>query len=196
MAEFNTVRGGVPYMVRPLYEYELHGLVVSKRWHDGRFGLHRLWGDHLNVADVCVVWGSNARVELLREFDFANGEFTCYFVTRSNSAWASFAPARVSNNHLLVGEDGVRYDVEDAQIGDQIRVRGVLAEYRTIDGFYRGSSTVRTDTGDGACETIYVQSFRVLAPLHTRWRSLYATSGLLCAGSAIAWIVGVALGRW
>ena len=23
--------------------------------------LHRLWNDHLNVADLCVIWGNNAR---------------------------------------------------------------------------------------------------------------------------------------
>jgi hypothetical protein len=196
MQGFNTTRGGVPYMVQPLYDYELHGLVVSRRFHDGRFGLHRLWGDHLSAADLCVVWGSNARLPLLKDFEFESGEFTCFFRTRSSAAWAAFVPEQVSNNHLLVDEDWLRGDIEDAQVGDQVHIKGVLAEYRTIDGFYRGTSTSRTDTGNGACETIFVQSFRVLQPMQSFWRSAYDPAWLLALASGGLWLLGVARGRW
>jgi hypothetical protein len=38
----------------------LRGVVVSCGPHDGNHSLHRLWNDHINVADLCVVPGDNA----------------------------------------------------------------------------------------------------------------------------------------
>ena len=60
-APFTVSESGVDYRVEPLFDYELYGLVVSKRNHDGNRMLHRLWNDHLNVADLCVVWGNQHR---------------------------------------------------------------------------------------------------------------------------------------
>ena len=49
------------YRIDPLYTYDLHGLVVSRHdstsWTDY---LHRESNDHLNVVDLCVIWGRNA----------------------------------------------------------------------------------------------------------------------------------------
>ncbi|MEL7373434.1 MAG: hypothetical protein AAGJ36_03140, partial [Pseudomonadota bacterium] len=52
---------GIDYQIEPEYDYELTGLVVSFRQHDGESRMHRLTEDHLNVADLCVVWGDTAR---------------------------------------------------------------------------------------------------------------------------------------
>ncbi len=196
MATFDTEQGGVRYQVRPQYDYELYGLVVSKRVHDGQFGLHRLWNDNLNIADLCVVWGSNARALDLNEFSFSSGQFTCYFFTRSRAAWAAFAPARMSDNHLLVDKDWLRYDIDNVEIGDQVRLMGVLAEYAIGATFRRGTSTTRTDTGDGACETIYVQSLQLLQPMETIWRTLYTPAWVMALVSAGLWLFGVLRGRW
>ena len=51
---------GVDYRVEPLFSYELYGLVVSYRQHDGESSMHRWSNDHLNMADVCVVWSDTA----------------------------------------------------------------------------------------------------------------------------------------
>jgi hypothetical protein len=37
--------------------------------------------------------------------------------------------------------------------------------------FFRGSSTVRDDTGDGACETVYVNEFKILQRANPVWRA-------------------------
>lgn len=61
-ARFKASFNAVDYAVVPKYDYEIYGMVVSFRYHDGDRMLHKMWNDHLNVADVCVVWGSNAVV--------------------------------------------------------------------------------------------------------------------------------------
>src|SRR5262245_59170030 len=75
LVPFTVRQGDVEYRIEPVFAYQLSGLVVSRRQHDGDRMLHRLWGDHLNVADICVVWGSNATTIDLSAFDFSSGEF-------------------------------------------------------------------------------------------------------------------------
>jgi hypothetical protein len=177
---------GVTYRVEPLYDYELYGLVVSYRQHDGGNRLHRLWNDHLNVADVCVAWSDTAFAPTLRELDFWNGIFTCNVKTRDSPAWSQFRMHQLSNNHLISADPYVRDRVADIHIGDQIHIKGKLARYGAAGVAMRGTSTTRADTGNGACETILVDRFEIVVPGFNPWRAamwvalatLVATLGL------------------
>jgi len=172
----------VEYLIEPEYAYDLTGMIVSYRQHEGNSRMHRQANDHLNVADVCVVWGDNTRSQL-QELDFWNGIFTCNVFTRNMQAWESFDMDQLSNNHLISDDDFIRRQVRKVQIGDQIRVRGYLASYSNPDGGKRGTSTTRTDTGDGACETVFVESFRIVQPATSYWRiSMWLSLALLLIG--------------
>ena len=174
---------GVSYLVEPEYDYDLAGMVVSFRHHDGKSRMHFRANDHLNMLDVCVVWGDTATSRLLHKIKFWNGIFTCNFQTRNQAAWDAFDVHQISNNHLISDDEFIRDQVRDIRIGDQIRVRGYLASYSNEGGGKRGTSTTRTDTGDGACETLYVESFDIIDPTTGYWRlSMWASLMLLAAG--------------
>ena len=195
ISPFTLQRNGVDYRIQPLYEYELYGLVVSYQFHDSRFGLHKLWNDHLNVADVCVLWGDNVRQLDLDDFDFWNGQFTCNVSTGSSEAWSKFNMFQLSNNHLILDDPGLRDQLEDIRIGDQIRLRGWLAEY-SHGGGKRGTSTTREDTGNGACETLFVRDYTLLGSMHNGWRPLMMLSLLMLVITSLFWSVTVLRGRW
>ncbi|CAN5279597.1 hypothetical protein BH11PSE11_BH11PSE11_07350 [soil metagenome] len=191
-AAFQKTVAGVVYTIQPVYRYELYGMVVSRHdahtWWDY---LHAEWNDNLNVTDLCVVWGNNVRSDNLRNIEFSSGQFTCNFSTRSSEAFAAFDQSAISNNHLLSGDKWIAKKLREADIGDQIRFRGYLAEYSHHHGFpfKRGTSTVRTDTGNGACETVYVEEFEILERGGRPWRALlYVALAMLIAG-VIAWFV-------
>lgn len=168
-APFDVEWDGTQYRISPEFEYDITGMVVSFRHHDDNSRMHRLAGDHLNMLDVCVVWGDNTAGAQLEKIDFWNGIFTCNVKTRDQAAWESFDMQQLSNNHLLSDDEFLRDRVRDLQVGDQIRIRGYLASYDSPGG-RRGTSTTRTDTGDGACETIYVRQFELLARTTNVWR--------------------------
>jgi hypothetical protein len=170
-AAFTTSYADVDYRVEPLYDYELYGLVVSYRQHDGGDRLHRWWNDHLNVADVCVAWSDTAFAPTLRELDFWNGIFTCNVKTRDRYAWSQFRMNQLSNNHLISADPYIRDRVADIRIGDQIHIRGKLARYGAAGVPMRGTSTTRVDTGNGACETILVEKFDIVVRGANRWRT-------------------------
>jgi hypothetical protein len=191
---FPVLLNNVGYRVEPLYDYDLHGLVVSYQHHDGDRMMHRLWNDHLNVADLCVVWGNNATGLDLNAFEFWNGQFTCFFRTRDSAAWRHFDESGISNNHLITDDGYLRDLIENVRIGDQIRVQGWLASYSNGDGFHRGTSTTRSDEGNGACETIYVTRFDILSSMGNAWRVVFnvAVFGLLATG--LFWLTTVVRG--
>ena len=145
--------------------------------------MHRLSADHLNVADLCVVWGDTARSPLLDRIKFWNGIFTCNFSTRDQAAWRAFDVTEVSNNHLVSDDARVRDAIDRVRIGDQVRIRGSLSAYISPNGSKRGTSTTRTDTGDGACETIYVDDFEIVARGRGGWRmAMWASLGAFGIG--------------
>lgn len=169
-APFSILWNDVDYRIEPEYDYDLSGMVVSYRHHDGSSRMHRLANDHLNMADICIVWGETARSRYLDRLEFWNGVFTCNVKTSDSEAWASFDMTELSNNHLLSNDEDVRDRVLDVQIGDQVRVRGVLAGYGSGGGNKRGTSTTRSDSGDGACETIFIDEFEIVKEAVSYWR--------------------------
>jgi hypothetical protein len=178
-AAFTVEYSGVRYEVVPQFEYDLHGLVVSYRQHDGTSRMHRAANDHLNVADLCVAWGDTATSPHLSEIKFWNGVFTCNFETSDDAAWQSIRPEQIANNHLISDNAGIRDRVADVRVGDQVRVRGWLAAYGSGPN-KRDTSTTRKDSGNGACETIYVRDFDVVEPAPRLWRAgLYASLAVL-----------------
>jgi hypothetical protein len=180
-APLTVAYSGVNYRVEPIYDYELYGLVVSLRRHDGTSLMHSRANDKLNVADVCVVWSDTAFSEQLHKLDFWSGIFTCNVQTRDSVAWSQFKMNQLANNHLISDDPFVRDRVADVRVGDQIHVQGWLARYGAAGGPLRGTSTTRDDTGDGACETIYVRQIEIVEAGFSTWRAgLYAALAVLC----------------
>ena len=187
---YTTNSHGITYTIQPLYEYDLVGLVVSKHdtktWWDY---LHREWNDNLNILDVCVIWGNNARSGAYADIAFSSGQFTCNFSTHSDKAYAAFDQTAISNNHLLTDQPGIAKTMHAVRVGDQIHFRGHLAEYSHHQGmdFKRGTSTVRTDTGNGACETVFVDSIEIIKTGGKRWRTVVWVASLMLALGVFAW---------
>ncbi len=177
MPSFIRERGGVVYNITPLYNYELYGLVVSyhhtKNWWDY---YHKEWKDFINIKDICVLWGDNIKTEVYKQMKFKSGSWTCYNEFKRNTdreVWSKFKNNSGSNNHILSDDETINETIMNAKRGDQIYLKGYLVNYSHGEGFQRGTSTTRDDTGNGACETIYVTDFQILKKANPLWRSIY-----------------------
>ncbi len=187
---FDAHAGDVDYRIAPVADYLISGLVVSRHdsdtWWDW---IHAASNDHLNVVDLCLIWGANAADGAYEKMSFSSGQFVCYVETRHAEAWKPKYVRALSNNHLLTEDPAIARRLRDMRIGDQVRLRGQLASYSHNAGFAftRGTSTTREDTGNGACETIFVREAEILrrAPAWPRW--LRWAGALLLAAGLVAW---------
>ena len=186
---FDVTVNKISYRINPLYDYELYGLVVSKHEADSFADqAHKLWNDHLNTADLCVVWGKNAFSGIYERLKFSSGQWTCYVQSSTMEDWRKFSNEHLSNNHILSDRRDINKKLRKVRVGDQIHFTGYLAEYSHGD-FFRGTSTVRTDTGNGACETVYVEDFSVIKT-GPRFRLFVRRLALIAfLVSIIAWFV-------
>jgi hypothetical protein len=180
---FGAHAGNVDYRIAPLAEYDIAGLVVSRHdadtWWDW---IHRASNDHLNVVDLCMVWGVNAAEGAYEKMSSSSGQF------RLLCQQPRYVRA-LSNNHLLTDDPHIARQLRRLQVGDQVRIRGQLASYSHEVGFAfsRGTSLTREDTGNGACETIFVRDVAPLrrAPAWPQWLR-WLGIGLLAFG-LVAW---------
>lgn len=190
-APFKTTVAGVTYTVKPVADYEIWGLVVSRHdsdvWWDW---IHKASNDHLNLVDLCVVFAENAATGGYAGLDYSSGQFVCYVQTGSSEKWQRFSPRALSNNHLLADRPTVATKLRNVRIGDQVRIRGWLAEYAHNHGFAftRGTSLTRDDGGNGACETIYVQDVEVLRAGGAPWRWLVWPAVALMVAGFVVWL--------
>jgi hypothetical protein len=186
LTPFEATAGGVTYTIRPLATYEIWGLVVSRHDTSSWWNwIHAAWNDHLNVMDLCVVFAENVSEGAYRGLHYSSGQFQCFVETSSEALWKAFSMRALANNHLLADDPALARRLRDVRRGDQVRISGLLAEYshRVGGGFRRGSSLSRDDTGNGACETVFVQDVEVLRRGGRPWRSLvYVALGLLLLG--------------
>ena len=191
---FETEKNGIVYVIEPIYDYELSGLIVSYHHSSSLFDYyHEKWEDYLNIKDICVIWDENIETGVYEKMKFKNKSYSCWTEFKLGTTqedWIEFKNENLSNSHLLSNNKEMDKKILDAKKGDQIYLKGYLANYSIKDGtFSRKSSTTRTDTVMGACETIFVEDFLVLKEANTNWRHIYEISKYLLVGSFIILIV-------
>jgi len=154
------------YHVQPQYQYEIWGLIVSKNNYNSFIDPTNT-GNQGRANDLCVVWGENATSpDTLKDIEFNSTNYTCYFQLPEGS---TFNPEQLSNNHLITADAWIHNLIKDAEVGDQIYLKGYLANYggytdppESEKYTIRETSVNRTDRGNGACETIYVVNYQRL----------------------------------
>lgn len=196
-APFQVDSNGITYTIEPVANYRLNGVVVSYHDSDAFIDVyHRTdWKDFINIRDLCVIWGDNVTSQVYQEVEFSNTTWTCWVEWSDRATGDKFSMRHLSNNHLLAHEPKIHEAIMSARPGDQILIDGLLANYSHSRGeFQRGTSTVRTDTGNGACETIYVRDFRIVKPANQQWRQVYAVAKWIAilsfVGLAVIFVTG------
>ena len=97
---------------------------------------------------------------------------------------------QLSNNHVLIDDELIKTKLMSSEPGDQIWLKGYLAEYSNpANGFHRSTSTNRTDTGNGACETIYVTDFELVKKSNPQVRLIYSISYWTAVVSLIGFLI-------
>ena len=157
---------GYNVLINYEYAYDISALVVSTHDYYG-LGL----GNKLAPRDFALAWGPVA--EYNDRIDFNWGQSGRWYHWRCKS-YEDIIPVGgeagvntcSANNHIMPANNSVRRKIKKVRRGDYIRIKGHLANVYASnskgDSFQWNSSTSREDTGDGACELIYVTDIQWL----------------------------------
>ena len=66
--------------------------------------------------------------------------------------------------HMIPSDDEVEKEIKRARKGDTVEFYGYLVEVKGSDGTHWKSSLTRGDTGNNACEVVWVIEFRIVPP--------------------------------
>ena len=161
---FEYVRLGKSFWVEPTHDYEISGVVVSKNHMKSLLDPSYVKYD-ARIQDFCIIWGENATSGVMEDIKVRNSNFTCHYFSPKPAIWEQFNPDQLSNNHILAENPEEIRTLKRIEIGDQITLKGNLANYymdKDLKYLGRKTSTIRTDDGDGACETFFVDSAEIL----------------------------------
>lgn len=168
---FDFTYKGARVEVEPVADYTMWGLVVS---HNNIKSIADIYHDSSSVdtKDLCVVWGDSLVNGSYLDVEFWSGPWTCYY---RYPAGNTFQGMHLGNNHMITGSESLRDQLASVKIGDQIEVRGQLVNYQMEDwqDWWRKSSTVRHDSGNGACEVIYFDEIDILEAGTPIWYLLF-----------------------
>ena len=67
----------------------------------------------------------------------------------------------IANLHVLPADEFVLRRIEALRPGERVRGSGLLVAAKRADGWHWTSSLTREDTGNGACELIYLTAIEV-----------------------------------
>ena len=170
---FSFTYRGETYQVQPVADYRIAALVVS---HNDISAFGDIYHDEtsVDIKDVCLLWGANLIDDTFRRVRFHNESVSCHYYAPGEAA-EIFDPARISNNHLIAADETVRAAIRSVRVGDQIELEGMLVNYAPAShpDRVRRTSTVRSDSGGGACEVMYVSAAKILKAAPRRWFRLY-----------------------
>jgi hypothetical protein len=173
--EFNYQ--GQDYVVEPLYDYEISGLIVT---HNNIASLGDAYhtSKSVDIKDLCVIWGDNFNNNIHKQLKFWSEAWTCFLQYDNYDIGSKFRDDQLSNNHLLSDRSWVREKIKKAKIGDQVKFSGMLVSYypKRFPDMARKSSTIRTDDGNGACEVVFVEDFQIIKVWQKQWADIYQLS--------------------
>jgi len=176
------VKDEYEYELTPLYQYTISGLVVHKLDYTF-FSIYKR--DSVFPLDLCMIWGENTKSKVYqsKSVQFSQDARFCFYRWQGK---ITFDHTAFSNNHLVLNNAALEKKMKKISTGDQVEIKGKLVNIKatnlgeagTFDPevFEWNSSTDREDTGAGACETIYVESIKILKKSNPISHNLYELS--------------------
>ncbi|HET7562109.1 MAG TPA: hypothetical protein VFJ87_06985 [Rhodanobacteraceae bacterium] len=141
--------------LHPLAKFSLTARVLSREnYHfDAESGL--------SPTDLAFGWGHMSDTAVLQHIKISQGGRFYYWSTRQFPIPQREIETHSANMHMLPANALVAYELKRVRPGDVVTLDGLLVEADKADGWHWRSSMTRDDTGDGACEVVYVENLSI-----------------------------------
>ncbi|WP_144393625.1 hypothetical protein [Pleionea sediminis] len=143
------------YTITPLANFSINAKVLSREnYYSGREA-------DLSPVDFALGWGRMSDESILQHFDISQRNRWYYWRSDNMPIPRNEISSSSANMHLIPANNQIKGQLARVKKGQVISLKGKLVKVNAADGWRWQSSLSRTDTGDGACELIWVESIRV-----------------------------------
>jgi hypothetical protein len=121
-------------------------------------------GAGLAPVDLGVGWGPMSDTRVIDELEFSQMGRFLYWRPRHPQSFPVPLPTLVTHAaqmHLVPSTEALESRLKKLRPGQVVTISGYLVDIRGPGGFTWKTSLTRTDTGDGACEIVWVESLAV-----------------------------------
>jgi hypothetical protein len=139
----------------PLAKYEITAKIQSKhRYING-------WSAKISPYDLALAWGKLVDKQMDKHIKYSQtSRFYLYRYKAETPYTQNYISEHSANTHIIPANKNIRKALFWVRKKQMVKMEGYLVN---VSGNYKGysvgwnSSTVRTDTGNGACEIMYVK---------------------------------------
>jgi len=140
---------------QPVADYSITARILGKKRYSGD------WSAQVAKYDFAFGWGDMSIPEMTKGIAISQSMRFYFYRTKPDCQLTlRYIVRHSANNHLIPANRAVKKALASIKKGDIVRIDGKLIK---VSGWYDkqtvtwGTSTTRNDTGNGACELIYVQ---------------------------------------
>ncbi len=146
------------FFLTPVAEFEVHARVLSRRDYT------RDSGADLAPVDLALGWGRMSDESVYGQLTIR--QLSRFYIWRTRQFPIPRREIEVSsaNMHMIPASREIERDMKRVRKGDLVRFTGKLVNAEGTGGFRWTTSTTRTDTGNGACELVFVEAFEITKP--------------------------------
>jgi hypothetical protein len=143
-------RGDITLMTRA--RFELTARVLSRE--DYRFDA----GAKLAPVDLALGWGRMSDSSVLASIEISQGNRFYHWHVEHFPIPRREIETSSANMHMIPADNTVRSELDRLRPGEVVHLEGFLVDASRPGGWLWRTSMTRDDTGDGACELVYVES--------------------------------------
>ncbi|MCA1801010.1 MAG: hypothetical protein LC662_00955 [Rhodothermaceae bacterium] len=139
------------FFVTPLAEFEIEARVLGKR----RYRFDR--SASISPIDLALGWGRMSDSSVIERFSFRQGRRWVHYRYKPVPLSQAEINRSMANMHMVPANSRIERQLKSLRRGEIVAITGKLVLVEGKNGFRWRSSLSRTDTGDGACEIIFVE---------------------------------------
>ena len=144
------------YTYTPVARFVVEARVLSRR-------LYRYdRGAAVSPVDLALGWGRMSDTKVINKLGIRQQDRFYFY------SWPDVPPidpgeivVSSANMHMVPSSDPLAQQFKRGKAGNLVRLEGYLVNITGPDGFYWYTSTTRADSGNGACELVWVEKLMV-----------------------------------
>ena len=115
----------------------------------------------LSPVDLALGWGPMSDEAVLDKVKISQSHRFFYWHVDQFPIPQQQIEMHAANMHIIPANDLIEQQIAKVRVGQLVALKGQLVEAKKADGWHWRSSLSRNDTGNGACELMYVTEFTV-----------------------------------